>query len=109
MSDYIDREELVLHLNDVRWTNAPTDRMTRAEHLYAEAFCRGITEAMEAVEDFPAADVAPVRHGLITEDDACPFCGCRIPTDDAHDAIFKNEVRYCYYCGAKMDGVDGEV
>lgn len=48
-------------------------------------------------------DVAPVVHGKWTEDDACPYCGCYVPTDDAHDAIFKSEAHYCYYCGAKMD------
>lgn len=40
--------------------------------------------------------------GEITGDDACPSCGCWIPTDDAHDAIFKNEVKFCYYCGMRL-------
>lgn len=37
-------------------------------------------------------------------DGKCSNCGVDIPTDDAHDAIFENECRFCYYCGAKMDG-----
>ena len=46
--------------------------------------------------------------GEITDDDACPVCGCWIPTDDEHDAIFKNEVKFCYYCGTRlrMKGAD---
>ena len=51
----------------------------------------------------PAADVAPVVHGQWV-DGKCSNCGVDIPTDDAHDAIFETECRFCYYCGAKMDG-----
>ena len=51
----------------------------------------------------PAADVVPVVHGQWV-DGKCSNCGVDIPTDDAHDAIFETECRFCYYCGAKMDG-----
>ena len=46
-----------------------------------------------------------VGHGRWV-DGKCSNCGVDIPTDDAHDAIFENECRFCYYCGAKMDGGD---
>lgn len=59
------------------------------------------------IEDAPAADVAPVVHGRWV-DGKCSNCGVDIPTDDAHDAIFENECRFCYYCGAKMDGGDND-
>lgn len=49
------------------------------------------------------ADVAPVVHGHWV-DGKCSNCGVDIPTDDAHDVIFENECRFCYYCGTKMDG-----
>lgn len=55
----------------------------------------------------PAADVAPVVHGWWV-DGKCSNCGVDIPTDDTHDAIFENECRFCYYCGAKMDGGDSD-
>lgn len=55
------------------------------------------------IEDAPAADVAPVVHGQWV-DGKFSNCGVDIPTDDAHDAIFETECRFCYYCGAKMDG-----
>ena len=51
----------------------------------------------------PAADVVPVVLGQWV-DGKCSNCGVDIPTDDAHDAIFETECRFCYYCGAKMDG-----
>lgn len=58
---------------------------------------------MRYVKRQPAANVAPVVHGRWV-DGKCSNCGVDIPTDDAHDAIFENECRFCYYCGAKMDG-----
>jgi len=33
----------------------------------------------------------------------CSECGYPIPTDNRLDYIDKSEVRYCYYCGAKME------
>lgn len=65
---------------------------------------------MRYVKRQPVADVAPVVHGW-WDDGRCSNCGVYIPTDDAHDAIFENECRFCYYCGAKMDienGGDGD-
>jgi hypothetical protein len=68
------------------------------------AFCGATNCAfMAKVCSAPVADVAPVVHGRWV-DGKCSNCGVDIPTDDAHDAIFENECRFCYYCGAKMDG-----
>lgn len=65
------------------------------------------TISVDALKRFilnrPAADVVPVAHGRWVEG-KCSNCGADIPTDDAHDAIFETECRFCYYCGAKMDG-----
>lgn len=33
----------------------------------------------------------------------CSNCNSAIPTDSKDDYIAKNECRFCYYCGAKMD------
>lgn len=40
-------------------------------------------------------------------DGKCSNCGVDIPTEDAYDVIFGSECRFCYYCGARMDGGDG--
>ena len=70
--------------------------------------CYPCGEGIEAINSIPAADVVPVVHGRWV-DGKCSNCGVDIPTDDSHDAIFENECRFCYYCGAKMDGgVDDE-
>lgn len=62
-----------------------------------------LASSIESIKNIPAADVAPVVHGRWV-DGKCSNCGVDIPTDDAHDAIFETECRFCYYCGAKMDG-----
>lgn len=62
-------------------------------------------EFAEYLYELPAADVAPVVHARWV-DGKCSNCGVDIPTDDAHDAIFENECRFCYYCGSMMDGAE---
>ena len=70
-----------------------------------EHFIFGIESVLEYVENLPAADVAPVRHGRWldskhkifsnTYDYVCSNCGCDY-------ALAK--YNYCPNCGAKMDG-----
>jgi hypothetical protein len=55
------------------------------------------------IEALPTADVVPIRHGKWNSDGSCSCCGCFAPTDDANDSIWRSELNYCYYCGAKMD------
>ena len=55
------------------------------------------------VESIPAADVAPVRHGVWVREiertgnySHCSECGCRC-------AGYTPNYKYCPNCGAKMD------
>ena len=58
--------------------------------------------ALKMIEEAPAADVAPVRHGRWTDCGSlscrCPNCGCKN----------NRETRFCPNCGAKMDGEDDD-
>ncbi len=65
--------------------------------------CSTMADAKRQIADTRPADVVPVVHGQWV-DGKCSNCGVDIPTDDAHDAIFETECRFCYYFGAKMDG-----
>lgn len=65
-----------------------------------------ISECKRKIESEKAADVAPVVHakwvfnGICT---SCSACGSNKPTK-AHDhKLASREVRFCYFCGAKMD------
>ena len=64
-------------------------------------------DAADCILYMDVADVAQVVHGRWV-DGRCSNCGVDIPTDDAHDVIFGSECRFCYYCGAKMDGGDSD-
>ena len=87
MAEYIEREKLLPHLFNKQ--DEPLDVM------------REITE-------FPAADVAPVKHGKWGAYEAFPLtaslnghpcseCGMRFSTSQI---VFTN---YCPNCGARMD------
>lgn len=99
MAEYIEREAALKAVEKYGLTNGSV--LGRHTGL---AIC-----IASEIADIPAADVAPVVHGRWV-DGKCSNCGVDIPTDDAHDAIFEDECRFCYYCGARMDGGDsGEV
>ena len=87
MAEYIEREKLLSHLFNKQ--NKPLDVM------------REITE-------FPAADVAPVKHGkwgayevfpltASLNGHPCSECGMRFSTSQI---VFMN---YCPTCGARME------
>lgn len=86
MAEYIKRETAVRAVMAAKWVDGSDGAM-----------------AMAIVASSPAANVAPVVHGRWI-DGKCSNCGVDIPTDDAYDVIFGHECRFCYYCGAKMDG-----
>jgi hypothetical protein len=79
------------------------NRRADAAEKVAGIFKVPMADLVDIFSEIPAADVAPVVHGRWV-DGKCSNCGVDIPTDDAHDAIFENECRFCYYCGATMDG-----
>lgn len=74
----------------------------------------GIESAMLCVENFPAVDAKPVRHGkwLFSDYDyfTCSVCGGQYFTgaDSTKDAkaMLENNAYYpyCPYCGASMKG-----
>lgn len=87
MSEYIDRQSLINHLNQSA----------------AEYYSRAVERVIELE---PAADVAPVRRGqwrpvgftFMGESMDCPECGYRIATSIGRGW------NYCPNCGVKMEG-----
>lgn len=75
--------------------------------LENDCYKAGCSGTVIDYSEFPAADVAPVKHGEWTTDDGlsvCSECGYIPPYDNAIDDIFYSN--YCPNCGAKMDGGD---
>ena len=91
-----------------------------AEYIDREAFkkeylCFGYLPEMKETEfdAFPAADVAPVRHGkwvdALVRDWRCSECGKQVPKQVHFDGYcYDDKLPYCPKCGAKMDGEEGE-
>mgnify|MGYP005889750933 CR=1 FL=1 len=97
MSEYITRERALEILNDIGGCGAEPGS-------YMADWDEAINAAYEAIQDEPAADVAPVVHGeWITIDgiSRCSECGYIPAYDSAIDDLFYSP--FCPNCGAKMD------
>ena len=73
-------------------------------------------EGVKIINQFPSADVAPVRHGwwLRSDDDwdsltsiRCSICGEEWCFEMIDDVTLLN-YKYCPNCGARMDGGEDE-
>ena len=106
MAEYIEREALRDEL-----LNISID----ISNLYNCGILEGLDRATKRLNEQPAADVTPVRHGRWetmhyvggildgTNFDKCSVCGYkRIFEDEKLKTAFK----YCPNCGAKMDGTE---
>ena len=65
-----------------------------------------IAGAMNAIDEMPAADVVPVRHGRWIEECeesmySCSVCGTEWVTIEGTPE--ENGMDFCPHCGAKMD------
>lgn len=99
MAEYFEREATIKRIEEVYCAGC---------NSYNGVRCRacGTGDAIDMIEDAPAADVAPVVHGRWIEKSAparkiyfeCSHCGAQ---ENKHTAI---KGYYCWRCGAKMDG-----
>lgn len=65
-----------------------------------------INDCMNVLDEMPAADVMPMKHGhWISENfyTHCSVCG-KMAIYDKYGQEFESD--YCPHCGAKMDGGD---
>ena len=98
MAEYINREAIMKF--PIRKDHC--DKEHANEH-----FINGIESVLEYVENLPAADVTPVRHGRWEKSSglySCSECGMTCPYDVQADAIEYWACNYCPNCGAKMEG-----
>ena len=103
MAEYIEREALEAALNHRL-------NFLMAENDEYDHYTSGFDEAVTRVENFPAADVAPVRHGRWVSVPhklarVCSVCNRDEPYKFAD--IDADVYDYCPNCGAKMDGGAG--
>lgn len=101
MAEYIEREALQNLFNDVS-----TSLLSRGELAKdAEHMVRAFLMVTEMIQDAPAADVAPVRHGRwdimanTKTRHMCSSCGWDVPE-------YGKFYSYCPNCGAHMKKED---
>lgn len=102
MAEYIEREALLSHQYNASRSHEPQ---------LAE-----MVVDVRDIEDAPAADVVPVRHGRwIRYEDTqehtvkyiCPYCfDYTAFREDPGDYTVRGNYIYCRKCGARMDGGD---
>ena len=128
MAEYIEREAFIAeqrHLYCENCARRKGMKNGKMKFVYAigEVPCRAcdIGDMLDSVEDYPAADVIPVRHGRWVDDKGnpvpwdewnkncprnsafCSVCGDWLTASDEYPVTGN----FCPNCGAKMDG-DGE-
>ena len=104
MAEYIEREALLAELEDEIDFVSPFYNAEQNQY-----FTMGLRCAYRDAQRFPAADVAPVRHGRwIKESDGgtrCSVCNKRVRnvTGGWYEPVDLSDMPYCPKCGAKMD------
>lgn len=99
MSDYIERDALMDKIGErlayLRKENGDYDHYTDG---YEECYCK--------VEDAPAADVVPVKHGTWEKTNMDGFLRCSTCRDCYIDEKWLDGKKwnFCPVCGAKMNG-----
>ena len=95
MDEFISREATIKRIKEVYCVGC---------NSYNGVRCRacGTGDAIDIIDDFPAADVDHVRHGRwLHRKNGIAYCSeCEI------EAV-EDGTEYCPNCGAKMDGGDG--
>lgn len=94
MAEYIEREKLWEILNDIGGCGAAPD-------TWANGWDKAIDTAIEELDRMPAADVRPERHSEWLVSGECYECS------ECGGGSVVNTNPYCWKCGAKMDGKDG--
>ena len=110
MAEYTEKEALIAHIKDLPTWWADAGGVYGRSMKYPEGMF-DCEDVISSVENAPAADVAPVRHGR-WEDSADEWFGtdvytcskCRESYVLVEGTPKENLWHYCPNCGAKMDG-----
>lgn len=105
MDKYMKKSDVIAYIrNEAKEAQSAFEELGGESGIIAEAF----EDLANELEDFPATDVAPVRHGRWVMSSDRPdtiICTC---CDNAFD-VWKADIKrhhYCPNCGARMDGAE---
>ena len=103
MADYIKREALIDAVESIDWYSVYKGKLTAGAPNTENALYKA-SSIYAVIDNAPAADVSPVRHGRWVDTDS-EFAQCSLCKYPVYAAW--NATKYCPNCGAKMDGCDG--
>ena len=69
-------------------------------------YCLAINDCMNVLNEMPAADVAPVRHGRWVKEKSDVLIHWHCSVCEKCYFLEEPNADYCPHCGAKMDGGD---
>ena len=69
-------------------------------------YCLAINDCMHVLDEMPAADVAPVRHGCWVKEKSDVLIHWHCSVCEKCYFLEEPNADYCPHCGAKMDGGD---
>ena len=95
MAEYIEHEKVYEMLNALGGCGADPD-------TWADGWDKAFDEAIRELDNIPAADVRPERHGEWLVSGECYECS------ECGGGSTVNTNPYCWKCGARMDGKDGD-
>ena len=103
MAEYIEREALRNSVESIDWYSVYKGKLTAGAPSSANALYKA-NDIYSAIDNAPAADVVPVRHGRwIDGDPYCPICRKDKFRGLDADVWADWKPDYCPNCGAKMD------
>lgn len=94
MPRLIDADALIAEVKRVYCTGCNDYRGLRCRSCATD-------DALDMIDDAPAIDAEPVRHGRWDENGRCTNCGGHAPYWAMATTYYKSP--YCFECGAKMD------
>lgn len=98
MAECIEREATIKRIKEVYCAGCNSYNGVRCSAC-------GTGDAIDMIEDAPAADVAPVVHGRWTYDKKAQRQYCSVCKGFFYGAI-NSPMSYCPNCGTKMDGAE---
>lgn len=99
MDKYMKKSDVIAYIrNEAKEAQSAFEELGGESGIIAEAF----EDLANELEDFPATDVAPVRHGKWIPFHA-EFAG-DIQYCSVCEIGFAARTSYCPHCGARMDG-----
>ena len=102
MAEHIEREKAIKIINENLGNAAIMAAMDGHPEEYFDGWADATSSAITGVESLPAADVRSERHGRWL------YCGDGYECSECGGDSRVSSHPFCWRCGAKMDGKDGD-